>query len=416
MTAALVMMCCSATSPALQPIDDLYWPETGKFPGYPAEPDERKVRFSIFGGIDRDSNLFRLSDRVDPQTAIGSTEKADTLSRLGVGLKADLPASRQRLVLDLQAVMHDYNRFDLLDHNEYLASGTWKWQAGSNWSGDAGYAKRRYLSPLSEIQAPIKDMVTEDRAFFGAGFMLTPRWKLRGAADWIKWDHDEPTRDSLDARIVSGTVGLDYVTPPGNYVGGQFKYSDGEYPHQEPVAGGFVDNRFKEYEASLVAHWIATGKSSFDARAGYTSRQHDQLPQRDFDGFTGRLNYDWYIASKTLLNFAIWRELRSSEDISASYVLAEGWSVGPAWAPTSKIVLQARYIREDRDYRGDPGFVLTGGTQREDTFRGIYLSAGYTPRRNIRLSLEIERGNRDSNTLNRDYDYSAVSGNAKIRF
>jgi exopolysaccharide biosynthesis operon protein EpsL len=259
-------------------------------------------------------------------------------------------------------------------------------------------------------------MINEDHAFLDAGYMLTPRWKVRGGVDWLNWDHDEPTRNTLDARIASGTVGLDYVTPQGNATGAQFKYTKGEYPNQQAVGVTSVDNGFKEYESSLVAHWMVTGKSTVDARLGYTARRHDQLSQRDFDGGTGRLSYDWFFAAKTLLNFGIWRELRSSEDISASYVLAKGWSLGPAWAPTSKLVFQAKYLHEDRDYRGDPGFVIIGGAPREDIFRGVNVSAGYSPRRNVRLSLALERGNRDSNTLGRDYGYTAVSGNAKVNF
>jgi len=199
-------------------------------------------------------------------------------------------------------------------------------------------------------------------------------------------------------------------------VGGQFKYSEGDYPNRQVVPGGTVDNNFKEYEASAVAHWAVTGKSGLDGRLGYTSRRHDQVTQRDFDGVTGKLAYDWFVAAKTILNFSVWREIRSIEDVSASYVLSEGWGIGPSWAPTSKLVFQAKYVREDRDYRGDPGFVLAGTAPREDTFRGLNLAAGYSPRRNIELGVAIETGDRSSNTAGRDYDYNAVSANARLRF
>ncbi|MGH8640274.1 MAG: outer membrane beta-barrel protein, partial [Burkholderiales bacterium] len=248
------------------------------------------------------------------------------------------------------------------------------------------------------------------------GFRFTPRWRIRGALDWTKWDHSDPTRDSLDASIPSGTIGLDYVTPLGNSVGVQSKYSVGDYPNRQVVAGSQVDNSYKELESSAVMRWIFTSKSIFDARAGYTSRRQDQVPQRDFDGFTGRVNYDWFIGPRTLLNFAVWREIQSTEDVSASYILSEGWGIGPAWAPTSKVVLQAKYIREDRDYRGDPGFVLSGGPPREDTFRGVRLNVGYTPRRNIQLSVSAEGGDRESNVVGADYDYAAASANVRFLF
>jgi hypothetical protein len=79
-------------------------------------------------------------------------------------------------------------------------------------------------------------------------------------------------------------------------------------------------------------------------------------------------------------------------------------------------VLQAKYIREDRDYRGDPGFVASGAPPREDTFRGVSLNVGYAPRRNIQLSVSAEGGERESNVVGADYDYAAVSANVRFRF
>jgi exopolysaccharide biosynthesis operon protein EpsL len=414
--AALALACLPAAVSALQTIEDISWPEDGRFPAYPPEPDERKVRFSVFGGATYDSNLFRLSDSTDPQTTIGSTSKSDTVYRAGLGLKADLPFSRQRVLLDFQVADVNYHTFDFLNHTEYRASGAWNWQAGDRWNGAVGYSQRQFLADLADIQAPIKDLITENRAFGGGGFRFTPRWRIRGELDWIKWDHSDPSRDTLDASIVGGTVGLDYVTPLGNSVGVQSRYSVGDYPNRQVVAGSQVDNSYKELESSAVMQWAVTGKSILNARAGYTSRRQDQVPQRDFDGFTGRLKYDWFIGAKTLLDFGVWREIQSTEDVSASYILADGWSIGPVWAPTSKIVLQAKYIREDRDFRGDPGFVLSGGPPREDTFRGASLSFGYTPRRNIQFSLSAQGGDRESNVAGDDYDYTAVSAIARFLF
>lgn len=408
--AAVAMMCLSATATALETLDEIYWPETGKFPAYPLEPDPRPVRFSVFGGYDRDNNPFRLSD-TDPQPG----PRSDSVRRVGAGVKAELPAGRQRFVLEAKAEMQDYDRFDLLDHTEYGVGATWRWVVGNQWSGEAGYARRHFLGGLEDLQRPIKDMITEDRAFVSGGYLVTPRWRVRGALDWTRWSHDEPVRAELDARIFSGTAGLDYVTPSGNSVGGQLKYSEGQYPNVQPVGSTLVVNDYQELEASVVARWMFTGKSTLEARLGYTQREHDDVPQRDFSGFTGRVGYDWFIAAKTLLNFEVWREIRSTEDASASYILSQGWGLGPAWAPTIKLIFQAKYIREERDFRGDPG-ILVGATPREDTFNGISLTAGYTPVRNVHLSVGAERGERTSNILRRDFDYRMISANARIRF
>jgi exopolysaccharide biosynthesis operon protein EpsL len=383
------------------------------------------VQFSVSGGIYHDDNIFRLSDNAP--SPVGVSDRSDTIYRVGIGLKANLPVSQQRFLFDAKVDNYEFDRYGQLDHIGYRAGAAWKWQAGQRLSGDIGYTRRRFLADLGEIQAPLKDLITEDRAYASGGFLVTPRWRVRGAADWIKWDHSEPTRDVLDLQVTSGTVGLDYVTPANNSIGGQFKFSHGDFENRQAFAGNLVVNEYDEYEASAVLHWIITGKSVFDARLGYTKREHDQVPQRDFEGATGRLSLDWAPGAKTLLNAAVWREIRSVEEAgsleqaAASYILSTGASIGPAWAPTSKLVFQLKAVHEKREFKGDPGPAFgvlpsPGVTVREDTFNGIRLSAGYSPRRNVQLAVSGERGDRDSNILGRDYDYNRVSANAKFQF
>jgi exopolysaccharide biosynthesis operon protein EpsL len=421
-----VMLCLPAVASG-QTTEDILWPDDGKFSGYPPESDPRRVQFSVSGGVYHDDNIFRLSDSA-PLPA-GVTSKSDTVYRVGLGLKADLPVSQQRFLFDAKVDNYTYDSYDQLDHVAYRAGAAWKWRAGQRLSGDIGYARRRFLADLGEIQAPLKDLITEDRAYASGGFLVTPRWRVRGAADWIKWDHGDMSRESLDLRVSSTTVGLDYVTPANNSIGGQLKYSHGDYPNREAFAGSTVVNNYDEYETSAVLHWIITGKSVFDARLGYTQREHDEVPARDFGGATGRLSLDWAPGAKTLLNAAVWREIRSVEEAgsleqaAASYILSTGASIGPAWAPTSKLVFQAKLVHEKREFQGDPGpafsvFPIAGapGVQREDTFNGIRLSAGYSPVRSLRLSLSAERGDRNSNVLFRDYDYNRVSANARFQF
>ncbi len=414
---ALALLAAPTVVPAYQTTEDIVWPNTGRYPAYPApEPDERIVEPFVSGGVTWDSNLFRLSDAADTQATLGSTQKSDTRYRLGAGIRANLAASRQRVILEGRVDDDNFERFAFLNHTGYKASATWKWLAGPNGRGDLGYSRRRFLASLAELQAPLRDIITEDRAFGAATYLLTPRWRLRGGMEWLKFHHSEPIRASLDSRTVSTTLGVDYLTPAGGTAGTQVKYSNGEFPQRQFVAGSLVDNRYDEVEASAVVSGYPGGKSHFDMRIGYTSRRHGQLSQRDFDGMTGRLDFDWTPTAKILLNAAVWREIRSIEDVSASYVLSQGFSLGPRWAPTSKLVFQARWVYEKRDFEGDPGFILAGGPAREDRFRGGSLAVGYTPWRNAELALAYERGDRNSNVLGRDYDYDAVSANVKVAF
>lgn len=425
MAGIAALLCLPAVAAGFEMTEDVLWPDDGRFPGYPQEADPRPVQFFVSGGLYYDDNIFRMSDSAAVPPGFS---KSDTIYRVGARVRADIPVSRQRIVLDGRVDNYAFDKNGLLDHLAYLGSARWLWQAGPLFSGDLGYGRRRYLGDLGEINAPIKDLVTEDRVFGSAGFMVTPRWRVRGGADWTKWDHGEATRSSLDLRVTSVTVGLDYVTPLNNSFGVQHKQSQGEYPNRQFVTGTTtVANGYDEAETSAVLRWGLTGKSVLNVRAGYTKREHDEVPARDFDGFTGRASLDWEAGAKTLVNAAVWREIRSVEELgtleqaAASYILSTGASIGPSWAPTSKLVFQAKYVYEKRAYEGDPGpafgvFPGGAGIQREDTLNGLRLAAGYAPRRNIRLSVALERGDRDSNIALRDYEFSRVSANARLQF
>jgi len=417
-SAGLILCCAPALAFAFKSIEELPWPSQGKFPAYPMEEGARRpTYFWVQGGAMRDDNLFRLSDGANTQAILGTSRRSDTVWRLGAGVRSDLRISRQQVLLDARVENNDYQHFSVLDHLAYRARGEWKWVAGPQWSGSAGYGTRRYLADLAEIRMPLKDMVTEHHAFASARYLLTPRWRLRAGLDGLRYEHSAAQLAPLESRATAATVGADYVTPAENSIGGQVRVTDGDFRNREVTAGGTVDNSYKETETSAVVRWHVTGKTSLDARLGHTSRKHDQVPQRDFSGATGRLGFDWTPAGKTLINAAIWRELHSSGDVSASYVLSTGYGLGPSWAPTDKVVLHARWVREERDYRGDPGFVLApAGPRRSDTFRGVRVAAGYTPIRATEIGVGLDKGERSSNMVNGDYDYTAVSANFRFLF
>ena len=92
-------------------------------------------------------------------------------------------------------------------------------------------------------------------------------------------------------------------------------------------------------------------------------------------------------------------EIGTLEQAAASYVLATGASIGPSWAPTSKLVFELKAVYERREYAGDPGpafnvFPGAPGVEREDTFNGIRIAAGYT-RSTSRVDLPFTMQRRD---------------------
>lgn len=396
--------------------EQMLWPDEGHFLAYPAEPDQRGVVPYVSAGIIHDNNAFRLADGEDPNLLVGTAGKSDTIKTLGLGINTIIEDSRQKYLFNASADYYDYNRFTFLDHWNYKLGAGWRWEAGNLWNGDLRYSRRRDLADPAELQGRTKDLITQDTIHASGNYKFHPSWKARTALDINRYEHGDSARESLDNRTIAATIGADYTTASNNTLGIQFKATDGRYPNRQIVATSFVDNQYKEYETSGVVGWQFTEKTKFDGRLGYTQRRHEELSSRDFNGVTGRAALQYLASAKTSIDFAAYRETRVVEDANASYAFATGYILGPSWAPTHKSVLQARLVYEKRKYEGDPGLALGVTTQREDTLRGLRLSAGYKPIRNTEVIFAFERGKRTSNLADAGYDYNMVSINAGWKF
>ncbi len=412
-----VVTCLLAHSALSHGAEPMHWPDTGYFPAYPKTPDDgRNWDFSVTGGLTHDSNLFRLSDDADTAAILGTTQRSDTIRRLGAGVHGRIPVSRQNILLDLKVDNNQFQEFGFLDYTGHDASLDWDWQAGNLWDGDVGYRHRRYLSSFATLQDRVKDLIDESHAHASARRIIHPRWSATASVDEYDYKHSAPSRSALENQVVSGTVGLQYLTPANNQLGVEMSASSADYPNREVSTSTLVDNRYQEYEVSGTANWRLTDASKLNGRLGYTTRQHEQISQRDYSGATYKLEYLWTPLAKTSFSLSGYRDIRSYADVAANYILTNGVSAGASWAPTYRTVLQAEVINEDWQFDGDPGIALAGAPTREDRVKGGRLSAGYTPFDNTRLSVSYEHGVRTSNVDTAEYDYDLISGSVEVRF
>ena len=114
------MLCLPAVAAGFEMTEDILWPDDGRFPAYPQEPDPRTVQFFVSGGLYHDDNIFRLSDSTVVPAGVS---KSDTIYRIGARLRADVPISRQRIVLDGRVDNYTFDKNGLLDHVEQRAPG-----------------------------------------------------------------------------------------------------------------------------------------------------------------------------------------------------------------------------------------------------------------------------------------------------
>jgi exopolysaccharide biosynthesis operon protein EpsL len=392
---------CSAADPVM-------WPSKGAFPAYPSEEDTRQISVAATATYTDDSNLFRVSDQAPPPVA-GTDERGDRYLRGSLALNADLDISRQKILIDANADHYSFDQFSQLDDWLYYGAFNWLWVVGSHLDGKIGYTQSLRYPDFSELQYASDDLVTTQYGHLSLDWQALKWMAVRTLVESSEYDHKDFTRSYLNNRVLAGTLGVFYVGPSHSAIGAQYKVSDGTYPNRETIGPVTVDNQYRETESSVVMSTPFESKMSADLRAGYTQRRHEDVIQRDFDGVTGRLQLRYSPTPKVLIDFAAYREVQPVEDLTASFAVVNGASIGPAWAPTPKWVLQASYVYNERSLDGNPGFVLTDTPPREDRIRAARVAIGYQPNRHVQATLSFEQGSRTSNVVDADYDYNLAN-------
>lgn len=380
----------------------------------PQEPD-RPLKLNVNAGVTHDSNLFRLSDVVDPQAVIGSSDKSDTVYHVGAGGSYELRASRQRFLLEGNIDDYKFENFSNLDYVGYLARGNWLWQVGNDWDGVLGLGRRRFLEDFANIQTNIKDLVDQNQFYGTANYHLYSRLRLTFDLSEYGNHHSADSQKVYDSTVDNAAFTVNWVTPAENTVGLQYRTANGRYENRQIILGLPVDNAYHENEINVVANWRATGISSFIARLGYTQRNYDELTSRDFSGPTWRLTYDWQPTGKLGFEFATWREIGEFLSVNSNYYRVTGYSIAPMWSVTPNVALQGKVSRLYDRFLGDPGFIPQP-VSRSDTEKIYQLSLLWAPLRRTNVTISIEKGERSSNEAVFSYDYRTIGATVVYNF
>lgn len=364
----------------------------------------------------RDSNVFRLPDGV----TVGGA-RADTQRNSFVGGTFDWTYGRQRLKGDLTLSHVRYARFDFLDYNGAGAQATWLWQLGHRWKGELAAERRKVLTDFADLQfgpaqAPQGNLTTTERYRAGANYWFHPDWSLLGTLTRTRATNSAAFRRANDFTGDSGELGVSYRRASGNELGLRYRITNGRFPNRAVVAASVVDNSYRQDDVEANALWIASGHSRVTARGGWTRRSHDELPQRDFRGLTGRLTYDWLLDGKSALAVTLRREIANSDFANAAFADVRGFSIAPTWSPTARTSLVGRYEYRAVDYRGDPGIVLANAPQRQDRTEILGLTGSYAPWRFLEISLTVQTERRRSNDAQLSYRDNASYLSAQFSF
>jgi exopolysaccharide biosynthesis operon protein EpsL len=324
--------------------------------------------------------------------------------------------SRQRLKAAYTWSDTRYSQFSYLDFTGYEGRATWQWEIAGETAGELGYSKSSTLASFANTQSTAPDILKTQQGFFNAVYRVSPVWRLRAGVRGLELENSDPQRQSNDIRALNSDVALSYVIEADVSVGLGARSERGHFPNPQVIGGTSFDNDYRQYGVGVVGDWTITGVSRLSARADRVRRRYIHLPQRDFEGNAGRLEYEWRPTGKLLLSGIIQRDISPYEDLRTSFAVLRGVTLRPRLSVTEKVEVSGALEYNVRDFLGDPGLVSSDLPSRTDRVRLAAVTVSYRPTRAVGLLGSVQREIRTSNVPLVDYEVSVFSVSLRITF
>lgn len=371
-------------------------------------------RIEVFASetVTWDSNVFRISDHVDPQAAIGAGSRSDRILVHTLGATLDVPVSLQRFQAGYTWYATRYGRFDQLDFNGHTARADWLWSLTPRITGDLGGSDSKALANFATFRGATRDLVTSREAHARANFEITPSWIGYAGVVGAERRHDDPARRVNDVRSTTGELRLSYQTAQDNRIGVSYRREEGKSPEETLLLGTPFDNGYRQDSVGVVGRYHFGGNSRLDGRIDYVRREYDQFTDRDYSGPTFRISHHWAPTGKITVVTTATREIAPLDDIQTAFVLLTGVSVKPKWDVTDKISVQGSAEYSRWEYQAGQAI----GRDYSHRVRSGGISIAYRPLRTVLLQAGVLREVRTSTLANADYEVNVASLEARIGF
>lgn len=370
--------------------------------------------------VTRDTNVFRLSRERDPTRDINDPTGGDTFLTTALGVRVDVPYDQHRFFADYSQTDINYRRLSQLDYRGYNGTGSWTWVVPDVWNSRVQYSQLRTLGSFADSRIAEPNIVRYRLAQAEASWVPGASWRLSGGLSASQQENTRRDRIENDIEISAGEVGLAYVIRPGDTFGVGARREEGKFPNRQFVAGAFFDNAYTQDTVYLSAERALGATLAVNARVGRLQRSYDQLPARDYEGTYYRVVLDWNPTVKSGIQFVAMRDISVAEDLRTSFVLLRGYSIRPIWRATEKITVTGAFDHGDRDYLGDPRFVLPGlppgDGARSDRVTSASLGVAWAPYTFLTLSLNATREQRKSSFIYGDYRVNLYSVSGRLSF
>jgi exopolysaccharide biosynthesis operon protein EpsL len=366
-----------------------------------AEPPDL-VQLRAGAGVERHSNVLRAP----------SGAQSDEIGVLSVGAKVDRSYSLQHFRADVEAATYRYDNLSHLNYSTLNYLAAWDWSITPALHGVLS-AERRQFRDISDTAAGQLEIGrrTQRTELFEGIYDIDGVWRALAGVSRTSSRTTVPLSWDASPTVRSATIGGGYEFGTGSAMWMRLRRGDGDYT-APLVPGGPAD--FRETEAEGHLKWVATGKTSIDARLGHLRRTHSGAPQRDFSGPVGSATVTWDATGKTRVVGGFLHYLSGSGLDTGGYVESDRFFIGPVWRATAHTSVNARYDRTTRQWRD----IAAGSPQsgRRDVIQTTSIGIDWEPRRVVTVSAAL-RGERVRSTLaGLSYRNTAVALGVKVNF
>lgn len=371
--------------------------------------------FNAGVSVRHDDNLFRLSPDADTQALIGTTNRADTVTRTTVGIKFDKTYSLQRFELEAGLQDYRYSRFDYLDFTARNYAAAWGWSLTPRLHGKLSGQRQQALNSFIDYTGyGTRNVRTDEVQRFDATYEAAGGWRLLGGAARLTRRNSKAFNQEGDNRLDTVEAGVGYDFSSGVALRLTRRQGRGEYDNRpQPLVASLLDNRFEQRENDVHLTLPLTAKTTVDARAAYLERSHEHFSERDYSGPVGQVTVNWRLSDKTAVNVAFGRELSSFQSTSASYIETDRLTISPSWQMSAKTSLRGRYDYAWRDYRGA---ITAAGAARADAQQSLLLTLEWQALRDLALSATLQNERRSSNLAGNDFQSTVAGVSAQLSF
>lgn len=352
----------------------------------------------VGGSIEHHDNIFRVKGG-----------PSDTVLRGLIGARFERDISLQRISIygTLEPVKYlDYSSYDYLG---YTAGAVWDIEVGRPLFGQLSARAARTQSAFDSIGGA-QDNLQDTVLLRGlVGFRITQSWAAIGALDWYDVENSLATQQGSNYERTGYEAGFRYAPGTGTRLDFVYRNDQGEYPNRQVfdslgnLLPGAVDNGYSQDTLLLRAAYRPSDASSIGGSIGYTRRDYDNVPERDFSGLTGSVDVEWPLSGAVQMRASAYRRLESEELLTSSYADVLGMLLTPRWAMSARVALEGILLYEDRRYEGDPGFVFTGAEIRKDKVLDFGVRVNYELARRVFVYADLRRRDRSSNYEQYDY-------------